>query len=138
MTSIIEHGSWVRYTPDKLPEHAPPNALFARREGDQADWYDYVNSDDKFYIDSVKFTAQQINGQWIVGAATTDGTALFPADGLVGEITGYYGEDPQAEFGGKVYDPAAGTFTAPPPPQAPEPIEAMITRIVRAELKKGA
>ena len=38
------HGNWHHYRPSKLPKDAPANAMFARREGDGADWYDYVNS----------------------------------------------------------------------------------------------
>ena len=76
MTQIIDHGKWVPYQPDTLPPHAPPNALFARRESDGVDWYDYVRNPDSFTADGVKFTVMwhEAHAGWIVGAAVRDPT----------------------------------------------------------------
>jgi len=112
MTQIIDHGKWQLYRPDRLPEQAPPNALFARREGDGVDWYDYVNEGHNFSPDTVKFTAfwQDLHNGWTIGAATRDVTRLFPAGQLVRELTEFYGSDPQAELEVKRYDPDSNTL----------------------------
>jgi hypothetical protein len=115
--SIIEHGDWTQYDPDPRPPNMPLNVMFARRDGDARDWYQYVTpSAASFQPDSVKMTVyrQGINGP-TVGAAVTDPTALWPASALVVEDTGYSGSDPQADYGGKIYDPVTQTFSNPPP-----------------------
>lgn len=115
--SIIEHGDWTHYTPDPPPENAPVHAMFAQRDGDAQDWYQYVTpTAANFQPGSVKMTVyrQGINGP-TVGAAVTDATALWPASALVVEDTGYAGSDPQADYGGKIYDPVTQTFSDPPP-----------------------
>jgi len=86
--------------------------MFCRRESDGLDWYTHVNAEGSFAAETVKCTIYQNR----VLAATTDVTRLFPPACTVVEIAGYTGSDPQEDFGGKVYDPAAGTFTTPPPP----------------------
>jgi hypothetical protein len=117
--NVIEHGSWVRYQPSTIPDDAPPNALFCRRESDGMDWYAYVHPGTNFGADTVKFAAIMRDGVgYVVGPATTDATAMFPADHLVGEITDYVGTDPQGDLGNKVFDPATGAFTDQPPPPA--------------------
>jgi hypothetical protein len=110
--SIIKHGKWLSYKPSKLPEGAPINALFARRESDGVDWYDYVNSGRNFGADTVKLMAswRADIGGFVIGPAVYDATMLFPAGQFVLEITGYTGTDPQAEFGNKVYDPETGSL----------------------------
>ena len=129
MTRIIEnHGAWCRYTPEPFPGWAPHNALFARRESDGVDWYDYLNW--TFYGDTVKLTV--IDG--IVGAATTDPTKLFPAGATVLEIDGFTGLDPQEEFGRKIYDAATQTFKDPPPPPQ-DPMLDLIRRVKALELE---
>jgi hypothetical protein len=110
---IINHGKWLPYQPARLPPSAPPNTLFACRESDQIDWYDYVNSGKRFRADSIKLMAiwREYAGGYVVGPAVTDATRLFPPDHIVFEITDYTGGDPQAEFGGKRYEPDTGTFS---------------------------
>ena len=125
---IIDHGMWHTYKPDRLPESAPPNALFTRRAGDGIDWYDYANSGKHFTEGSVKMTV--IDG--IVGAATTDPTKLFPAGATVLEIDGFTGLDPQEEFGRKIYDAATQTFKDPPPPPQ-DPMLDLIRRVKALE-----
>ena len=96
-----------------MPPNAPQNALFARRETDLVDWYDYVNSGKRFRADSVKLMAiwRPYADGYVVGPAVRDATMLFPADHIVFEITDYTGSDPQAEFGNKRYEPETGTFS---------------------------
>ena len=116
MTQIVDHGKWMLYTPDTLPQHAPPGALFARRESDAVDWYDYSRDSKNFSPDTVKFTAlwQDIHNGFVVGAATRDVTWLFPAGQLVREIIDYRGDDPQIELGSKLYHPDTHALHALP------------------------
>lgn len=121
--NIIDHGSWEPYKPAKFPESAPANALFVIRKSDHVDWYDYVNSGENFGADTVKFSAMEHDPAigYAIGPAVYDATLIFPSNQVVGEITDYTGSDPQADFGGKIYDPEAGTITDPPvqPPPGP-------------------
>lgn len=139
--SIIEHGDWTRYYPDPRPESAPLNAMFARRDGDTQDWYQYVNPPAaNFQPNSVKMTVyrQAANGP-SVGAAVFDPTMLWPDQALIVEDTGYAGDDPQADYGRKIYDPATKTFSDPPPLDLP-PSQAMTeleARVARLEAKAG-
>lgn len=108
MTQIIDHGKWVLYQPDTLPEHAPSGAMFARRESDGVDWYAYSRDAKSFAADTVKFTAlwQDIPNGFIIGAVTRDPTRLFPGGQLLREIIDYRGgDDPQEELGARLYDP---------------------------------
>lgn len=138
--SIIEHGDWTRYTPDQPPENAPVHAMFAQRASDAQDWYRYVTpSAANFQPGSAKMTVyrQGINGP-TVGAAVTDPTALWPAEALVVEDTGYAGSDPQADYGGKIYDPATGTFSDPPPPlDVLAEMRSLLDRMSALEAKSG-
>ena len=120
--NIKNHGKWTGYIPETLPQNAPTGTLFCKREGDGQDWYDYVHPGTNFEATSVKFAAlwQEALGGYIVGAAVYDATMLFPANQILAEILDYAGTDPQADFGGKLYDQTAGTFTMPVLPE-PEP-----------------
>ena len=128
--NIINHGKWLPYKPARLPPSAPPNTLFARRESDNVDWYDYVNSGKNFGARSVKLMAiwREYAGGHVVGPAVRDATMLFPANHVVIEITDYTGIDPQAEFGNKIFQPDAGTFIGAPPP-APHPFDKLIEQL---------
>lgn len=139
MTQIIDHGKWVLYQPDTLPEHAPLAALFARRESDNVDWYDYVRDSKSFDIDTVKFTAfwQDAYNGYTVGAATRDVTRLFPAGMLVREIIDYHGGDPQAELGNRLYDPDTHKLRPLPPLQLPDPLQPLRDRIAVIEVMLG-
>jgi hypothetical protein len=129
MTQIIDHGKWVPYQPDKLPEYMPAGALFVRRESDGVDWYDYSRDAKNFYADTVKFTVLLQHGH-IVGAATRDVTRLFPTEQLVLELTEFHGEDPQAELGVKRYDPDTRTLQDRPKPLPfVDPLEARVAAI---------
>lgn len=112
MTQVIDHGKWQLYRPDRLPGDAPPSALFARRESDGIDWYVYSRNPKSFGADTVKFTAmwQEPQNGYVVGGATRDVTALFPAGQMVLELTEFHEKDPQAELGMKRYDPDTHTL----------------------------
>jgi len=137
MTQIIDHGKWVAYVPSEPPSYAPPGALFARRESDSVDWYDYVKAGTNFGLDTVKFTVwwQDAYNGYVVGAATRDETRLFPAGMLVREIIDYQGGDPQTELGQKLYDPH--THKLHPLPQLPNPLQSLFDRIAAIEAKLG-
>lgn len=135
MTQIIDHGKWVLYQPDKLPEHTPFGALFARRESDGVDWYDYSRDAKSFGPDTVKFTVRIQDGH-VVGAATRDVTRLFPAGMLVRELTEFHGRDPQTELGVKRYDPDSNTLQdLPAPPPAFDPYQSLEARVAAIEAK---
>ena len=158
---IIDHGTWVPYKPDKPKGDAPANAVFMRRESDGVDWYDYVRPN--FYqMFPRPQSLLELNGETqplkpnfvsgslvcnvyhhkhfkvdIVGTATRDPTAVMPYRQRVIEIVGYEGDDPHAEFGGKVYDHEAGTFTKlelPPFKPSPE-FQSILDRLEKLERK---
>ena len=136
--NIIDHGSWVLYTPalGKRPDDAPLSAMFARRESDQVDWYEYVKDPASFQTGTVKFAAvyRDYAGGYVVGPAVYAADRIFPAGHIVGEITDYAGSDPQADLGNKVYDPATATFSEMPPIPAPELEPNKIERQILATL----
>jgi len=97
MMKVVDHGKWIPYKPAVLPEGAPANALFAKRESDGVDWYEYVNPPKKnkarlfsenFREDSVKiaFCFHEAEKKWIIGPACIDPTMIFPANHYVREI----------------------------------------------------
>jgi hypothetical protein len=130
---IINHGDWERYNPPVLPVDAPPNALFARRIADGADWYDYVNSGRAFAKDSIKMTVTNSR----VSAAVIDATMLFPGGSTLLEVKDVAVDDPQKHFGRKVYDPLGRTFRDPPPIDYGPAIPELVRRIAELEKKKG-
>ena len=109
-----------------------PHALFARRESDGVDWYEYSWDGKNFIADTVKFTVmwQDIHNGFVVGAATRDVSRLFPAGQRVGEIIDYHGgDDPQLELGNKLYNLDTRTLHALPLlPQGPS-LEARVAAI---------
>jgi hypothetical protein len=137
--------------PNDTPDSISSAVAFMRREGDGKDWYvhvygrkvgDPLNPSPKVDPETLKPLAQQPPkpkgafqkdsikgaamlhkhlGVYVVGAATRDETAINPTNQFVFEVTGWSGSDPQAEFGGRVYDPAKGTFGDRPPPTKPPP-----------------
>ena len=138
MTQIMSHGKWVPYQPDKLPEFMPPNTLFARRESDGVDWYDYVRDPKNFIADSVKFTVMKQNSGWIIGAAVREPDRLHPADQMVLEVIDYHGGDPQAELGGRGFDLVTNKLLDRPPlPPNPNPILDIWDRLAVIEAKLG-
>lgn len=122
--TTIDHGSWVRYTPATTRADAPSGAMFARRESDGTDWYDYLK--DKPFDDGNVIIAAYWNenqNSYVTGPATYDPTAMFPQGCIVHEVTDYSGSDPQTDLGTKRFDPATGEFSdlEPLPPQTRAP-----------------
>lgn len=140
--SIIEHGDWTRYYPDPRPAAAPLSAMFAQRTGDAQDWYSYVNPPaTNFQPNSAKMTVyRQGKDGPTVGAAVFDVTRLWAGAALIVEDTGYAGSDPQADYGGKIYDPNTQTFSDPPPfvpPVGTLDTKALLDRLAALEAKMG-
>lgn len=134
----MSHGRWIAYKPETLPEFAPPNALFCRRETDSVDWYDYVKNPESFAADSVKFTAVKMDYGWIIGAANRDATMLHPAGQLVLEVIDYKGADPQEELENRLFDPETLRLgDRPPLPVFPDPLQPILDRLARIEAKLG-
>jgi hypothetical protein len=128
----IDHGSWTRYIPPVLPKDAPAGAMFVKREGDHQDWYDYVDLDDSFQTDTVKFAARWIeeHGKYLVGPVVYDVTMLFPDGHIVVEIPDYTGDDAFADLNGKLYDPETDSFSDLPPPPATRGLNESIVDIL--------
>jgi hypothetical protein len=125
--NIIDHGKWLPYKPAELPYGIPDTVLFARRESDGVDWYEYSRGGSNFRPDTVKFIAhhQPVVDRLVIGAAVRDVSMLFPANAVVCEITDYSGTDPQKEFGQKIFDLTAKTISDWPkhPIQRKNPME---------------
>jgi hypothetical protein len=145
----VDHGFWKLYTRATPRADAPPGAMFAARESDGQDWYEYVhpNPNPNFKPGNVVIAAawrEDVNG-YVVGPATYDPTAIFPAGHIVWGIDDYTGKDPQGDLGNKIYDPATGTFTDMPPIVPPQAqferrvlslLETLMARVDRLEGKK--
>ena len=117
--AIIDHGSWERYIPDPAPAGIPSNVMFARRIGDNVDWYVYLKSK-PFAGNSVVMTVEHTStGEDLVQAATRDPSMIFPQLMSVIEETEYSGTEPQKDLGGRLYDTSLrkiGDKYVPPPP----------------------
>jgi hypothetical protein len=141
MTQIVDHGKWMFYQPDALPEYAPSGALFVRRESDGVDWYVYSRDSRNFSPDTVKFTAlwQDIHNGYTIGAAARDPTRLFPAGALLREIVDYHGgDDPQLELGARLYNPDSNKLhDRPPPPTFNFDFQGVLDRLAAIEAKLG-
>jgi hypothetical protein len=174
--NIIDHGVWIKYKPATLPFGVPANSLFAKRTSDGVDWYDYVRphfemmqppkpkifhpetgeemaQNKKTLTPNFKPGSVMCNVYWhpdlkqnIVATAVYDPTLLFPADQQVIEIVGYQGNDPHKDFGGKVYDKDAATFSplVRPDPQPSKTERSILTtldkimeRLEKLEKQKG-
>ena len=109
MTIINNHGTWSLYRPRLLPPGAPGNALFAKRDNDNVDWYDYIRKDKAFKEGNVVMTIGTDEYGMHVNAANFDSSRIFPAGQLVLEVE-YDGEDPQKYFGDRMYDPETKEF----------------------------
>ena len=135
--NTIDHGKWDIYTPVSLPEGMPANAMFARRESDGVDWYEYVNPGTNFNPAYVKIAAlyREASGQYVIGPATYDATTIFPAGCIVHEVTDYTGSDPQGDLGLKAFDPVTGDFTDPIIPPASTAMKSLLDRMAALEAR---
>jgi hypothetical protein len=122
---IKDHGTWTVYTPATLPTMAPAGAIFAQRDSDAVDWYDYVHPGTNFEGPSVKFTVQldTDSGLNIIHAPQVETDRLFPGGMQVVELpgtdySGYTHDQLISMFAGKVIDLTTGDITDPPPPVA--------------------
>jgi len=97
------HGTWSLYKPRKFPAHLPPNTIFARRDHDGKDWYDYIYKDNAFKEGNTVMTIGTDEYGMHVNAANLDPSRIFPAGQLVLEVE-YKGDDPQKHFGDRMYD----------------------------------
>jgi hypothetical protein len=133
-SSIVDHGSWSRYTPTTLPEGAPPTALFIRRDSDGTDWYDYAKTATNFQPSTLKMTVTNN----IVSTVAEDPTLLFPQGATLLEIFGTPLGDQHDAWSQCGYDPATQTFTDPPDPITEVPaIKRLEDRIAALEAKQG-
>ena len=149
---VIEHGKWVRYTPDKkfLEEKNLPDIkiAFVKRSGKNGkvqgdDWYEYQKT---FKNGTLLATAYERPEGFVIGIATYEVRHAFPQDCLLLEITDYKGKDPQKDFGNKIYDPKTKTFADPPPRErGPDPrqmaneleeLKAQVAELLAAMKKK--
>src|SRR4051812_26130640 len=84
--SVKDHGKWVSYSPDPHPEHYPKNVIFAKRESDGIDWYDYVRGD-HFEKDTMKFILEERDGKTCIRTPAVEADRLFPVGGRLVEVT---------------------------------------------------
>lgn len=104
---VDDLGTWTTYKPNPWPSEMPPEVLFAKRDSDGVDWYEYLKTPDTFYDDDVIAVAALENGQWIIKVATRDATRLWPAGRKVLVWTDETSDDPQTKYGEKVYNGTA-------------------------------
>lgn len=116
--SIIDHGLWQIYTPDKLPELAPSGAMFARRVADGVDWYEFVRNPENWADGSVRAILLPTPVGDVTLTATRDEHRLFPGDGRVIEIIGVAPDvvDLHELLANKLCNLTTGEFTDPPKP----------------------
>ena len=127
MMNIIDQGEWVLYQPVDYPvKDLLPNTMFARRETDGADWYQFRDA----YIgktDSVWMTLLKGGAGWIVLMTTRDITLLFPSSPMemhLIEVRGLEGDHEsfrhmRFDFDKREFLPKS------PPPSSPSPMQMM-------------
>jgi hypothetical protein len=127
MVAPIDHGVWFRYQPEVPPEQAPSYALFAQRQSDNMDWYEYVHSGTNFQPTSVKFVVAIVqptdttSGYTKIQAPAVDPTMLFPSDNMgvvemLGDYSSYTTNELIDQFANKAIDLTTGDITDPPLP----------------------
>lgn len=123
---IIDHGNWVPYTKEETlsPEGfplVPAGTIFCKRESDGLDWYEFSRAEDSFKPGSVVIACLPTNLGLITQSvfALEDIQKMFPQNQTLIEVLGWEGEKPHNTFGGKVFDPEAGTFSDIPMPVVP-------------------
>lgn len=112
--TIKKLGLFALYTRTEIPKHHPfyaqPDVLWCKNEAEK-DWYDVQATLPR---EGVCFIGVDESGHVITASA--DPSALFPAGYTVYQVPNS-GVDLAACLG-TIFDPAAGTFTAAPPPRA--------------------
>ncbi len=101
---ILYHGKWSVYKPASRNPNAPPNTVYARRESDGMDWYNFIHDNHPFKKGSVIVTLVNTDMGLVIGAAVYEADRLFPDYGHIIEIEGYTGKNPQKDFGNKFFD----------------------------------
>lgn len=123
MAVPTDHGQWISYIPTTIPDGVPQNAMFAKRQSDDKDWYSYLyTGTSPFNATSVKLLTylDESNSLTMIRAPAVDPSMLFPDGVQVVEILGDYSGQTTSEliaaFAGKVIDLTTGDITDPPPP----------------------
>lgn len=131
----INHGSWVRYQPTETRAGIPLTVMYARRESDGLDFYDFVQPPATPYAEgnvAIAVMWREEYNAYIVGAAVFDPTAMFPAGHTIVEIDDYTGTDPQTDLGGRAYDLETMTLGEVPVFVMEDPIMETQTKILSA------
>jgi hypothetical protein len=134
--TVIDHGHWVQYKPDKSLQAGPWVVQYAKRKKDDKDWYEYVHEEDPFRSGSVMMTVRKEGELMVISTATRKASDLFPANHQVIEITDYKGNNPIDEFAAKIIDVKTGKVSDPPKPE--DPMEKLLARIEELEKKLDA
>jgi hypothetical protein len=134
--TVIDHGHWVQYKPDRPQKVMMWEVQYAKRKKDDKDWYDYVHKEDPFKKGSVMMTVRKEGEATVISTATRNAPDLFPANHQVIEITDYKGKNPIDEFAAKVIDIKTGKVSDPPQPE--NPMDKMLARIEELENKLNA
>ena len=114
--NTIDHGDWHVYTPTTLPERAPEHALFARRDSDGVDWYDYVHDPAQLHPAIPSRLRCSIAPPVNTSSAPPPMTRprYFQAGCIVHEVTDVYRQRScKTDLGSKAFDPATGDLHRP-------------------------
>lgn len=122
--TIIDHGTWVPYTREAVVSLegfplVPAGTMFCRREADGVDWYDFARAEGSFAAGSILIACLKTDIGWVTQGVFADFGRMFPQNQMLIELQGWEGEKPHNEFGMKIYDPVAQTFTDIPAPVVP-------------------
>lgn len=136
--TIVNHGNWVPYTREAVlsPEGfplVPSGTVHCRRKEESepaevesvtnpVDWYEYSRKEGTFAEGAVLIACYRVDFGWVTQAVFTDPQRMFPQNCMLIEVQGWEGEKPHNEFGMKVFDPDAGTFS-----EIPVPVQPVIT-----------
>jgi hypothetical protein len=136
--TVIDHGHWVQYKPDRPQKTMIWEVQYAKRKKDDKDWYDYVHKDKPFKSGSVVMTVRrwEEGGSVFISTATRNPPDLFPVNHQVIEITDYKGKNPIDEFAARIIDIKTGKVSDPPRPE--DPMDKLLARIEELEKKLDA
>ncbi|QTG15710.1 hypothetical protein G6M86_20930 [Agrobacterium tumefaciens] len=84
---MINHGNWIKYIPDELPEFAPYNAIFWKKDND--DWYVWSRS--KWNVkegrDNSKTTKVAVTGDRVISVANDVTLLSLPTEFVLYELS---------------------------------------------------